>query len=67
MLVDTPQQAARRKGKIALVLDQEAAEFYIEMFHDYNASRGKARDIAVSDDEEYLRRECELLYGEGGR
>ncbi len=59
----TPEQAARKRGKIALVLDQEAAEFYIELFHDYNAGRTPG-DVAVSDDENYLRKECELMFGE---
>ena len=62
---DTPGMVARRHGLIAIVLDQEAAEFYIELFHDYNAGR-KPRDTAVADDESYLRRECELLYGDDG-
>ncbi len=59
----TPEQAARKRGRIALVLDQEGAEFYIELLHDYNAGRTPG-DVAASDDENYLRRECELVFGE---
>ena len=59
----TPEQAARKRGRIALVLDQEGAEFYIELLHSYN-TRGSVRDGAVYDDENYLRKECELMYGE---
>jgi len=59
----TPEQAARKQGRIALVLDQEAAEFYIELLHDYNAGRTPG-DVGVFDDENYLRRECELMFGE---
>ena len=59
----TPEQAARKRGRIALVLDQEAAEFYIQLLHDYNAGR-TPRDVAVADDETYLRRESELMFGE---
>ncbi len=59
----TPEQAARKRGKIALVLDQDGAEFYIELLHDYNAGR-TPRDVAASDDEDYLRKECELMFGE---
>lgn len=58
----TPEQAARRQGLIALVLDQEGAEFYIELFNDYNAGR-TPRDVAVYGDENYLRQECEFLFG----
>jgi hypothetical protein len=63
MIDPTPEQAARKQGRIALVLDQEGAEFYIELLHDYNAGR-TSRDVAVFDDENYLRKECEILYGE---
>ena len=59
----TPEQAARKKGRIALVLDQEGAEFYIELLHNYNAGRTPG-DVAVSDDEAYLRRECEWMFGD---
>ncbi len=59
----TPEQAARKQGKVALVLDELGVLFYIEMFHEYNAGR-TPRDVAVADDENYLRREYELMFRE---
>ena len=59
----SPEQAARRRGRIALVLDQEGADFYIELFNEYNRGR-KQPDVAVSDDETYLRGEYAIVFGE---
>ena len=53
---------ARRQGVIALVLDQEAAEWYIDMLSTYNMRHRK--DVATRADEEYLRRESELIWGD---
>ena len=59
----TSEQAARKQGLIALVLDRDGAEWYIELLHDYNVGR-EVRDIAASDDENYLRQQCESLFGD---
>ena len=53
---------ARQRGRIALVLDQESAEFYIDMLHTYNSTHRK--DVATRADEEYLRLETALLWGD---
>ena len=65
MRLPTPEEVivARKQGKIALVMDQDGAEFYIELLHSYNAGR-KVRDVAVADDENYLKKEYELMFGE---
>ena len=65
MRLPTPEEVivARKRGKIALVMDQDGAEFYIELLHSYNAGR-KVRDVAVADDENYLKKEYELMFGE---
>lgn len=61
----TIQQLARRGGMVALLLDHEAVEFYIDLLHSYNASR-TPRDEAVAADEQFLRDQAELLWGDDG-
>lgn len=60
------ERAANGRGAVALVMgDAFAAEFYIELLHDYNAGR-EPRDEGVWEDEQSLREQYELLWGDEG-
>ncbi len=60
----TPEQAARKQGKVALVLDELGVLFYIELLNEYNSRRTPIDAVSIKE-ENYLRREYELLFGKG--